>query len=387
MNLAESARRFSLATLLFRLLLLSLALPALASANAGGEALACRDESALSRAAAELLLSRSWTSSEAVSSSVRAAGSDVVMVRGYYAGASAADAATFLAEFERGADAPTVCGVAHGVNERLLLVAARGGSLGPLTPRSTQIQGRLSAGFSHPELVVADARGALTRLPVDDDSLVRGVSIPEQVARPARVQLLARGPQGLRPIAERVLPAAGELAAKYAAPAGRVVAPPRPGDAVASASSVTGSSPQAEAAESEPPDQLELSRALSARLTRLRASQGRRSLRANALLDRVAAEQAEAVCASGRIGHEPEPGQDPQARLRRSGVEARRVGETVARAEDATAAFAAFERSPAHRLSLLEPAFTDAGYGQASDRRGRVCVVILLAAWPRYVGR
>ena len=101
----------------------------------------------------------------------------------------------------------------------------------------------------------------------------------------------------------------------------------------------------------------------------------------------MAAEHAQAVCASGHVGHEPQPGQDPQARLLRAGVRARRVGETVARAEDSAAAFQAFERSPAHRLSLLEPGFTDAGFGEASDAHNHSCVVILLAAWPRYVGR
>jgi uncharacterized protein YkwD len=68
-------------------------------------------------------------------------------------------------------------------------------------------------------------------------------------------------------------------------------------------------------------------------------------------------------------------------------VEARRVGETVARAQSTAAAFAAFEHSPSHRLTLLEPDFTDAGVGNVQDADGRSCVVILLATWPRYVGR
>jgi uncharacterized protein YkwD len=73
--------------------------------------------------------------------------------------------------------------------------------------------------------------------------------------------------------------------------------------------------------------------------------------------------------------------------LRDAGVSARLVGETVARAADHGAAFAAFERSPSHRLTLLERRFTDAGIGEVKDRDGHSCVVVLLAAWPRYVGR
>jgi uncharacterized protein YkwD len=109
-------------------------------------------------------------------------------------------------------------------------------------------------------------------------------------------------------------------------------------------------------------------------------------LRPNALLDRVAEQHANNVCLTGRIAHEPSPGEDPQARLLRAGVEARRVGETVARAETPSAAFAAFERSPSHRLTLLEPGFTDVGIGMAGDTQARHCVVIVLAQWPRYVG-
>jgi uncharacterized protein YkwD len=136
------------------------------------------------------------------------------------------------------------------------------------------------------------------------------------------------------------------------------------------------------AAESQPPEPV-----LAQRLRQLRSARGRRELRPNALLDRVAGEHALAVCLSGQIGHEPQPGRDPEVRLLAAGVRARRVGETVSRAQSAAAAFSAFEHSPSHRLSLLEPGFTDAGYGQARDARGRVCAVILLAEWPRYVGR
>jgi uncharacterized protein YkwD len=43
--------------------------------------------------------------------------------------------------------------------------------------------------------------------------------------------------------------------------------------------------------------------------------------------------------------------------------------------------------SPSHRLTLLERGFTDAGIGRASDTRSKVCVVVLLAEWPRFTGR
>lgn len=406
MNLADAASRSRLAALLFRSLLLSLALPAFASANAGGEAPACRDEPALSRAAAELLLTRSWGRSEAVARAVQEAGSDAVLVRGYYFHAADPGPDAFLSEFARGADAPTVCGFAQGAEDRLLLVAARGGSLKEVSERTRKLRGELSPGFDHPELVVADVRGQLKRWAVEPQALTRGVALPEELGPPVRVQLLARGPQGVRPVAERTVPSNRGVTGKSdLGPTSAVMegAPP-PASAVppvVSAAAATGEPPSRRpvvepgatgvprpaAQVPDAPAAVDASTLLSQRLMSLRGSNARRALRSNALLDRVAREQAEAVCSSGRVGHEPEPGRDPQTRLLQAGVQARRVGETVARAEDASAAFAAFERSPAHRLSLLEPGFTDAGYGDAVDAHGRHCVVILLAAWPRFVGK
>jgi uncharacterized protein YkwD len=41
------------------------------------------------------------------------------------------------------------------------------------------------------------------------------------------------------------------------------------------------------------------------------------------------------------------------------------------------------EDSPSHRMTVTDPRFTDAGYGTATDDKGRTCAVVLLAAWPR----
>ena len=56
-------------------------------------------------------------------------------------------------------------------------------------------------------------------------------------------------------------------------------------------------------------------------------------------------------------------------------------------ARSTAAAFAAFTESPSHRLTLLERDFTDAGVAEALNAQGRHCAVILLATWPRFVGR
>jgi uncharacterized protein YkwD len=122
-------------------------------------------------------------------------------------------------------------------------------------------------------------------------------------------------------------------------------------------------------------------------LAALRREQRQPELRPNAVLAKVAQEHAQRVCERGVIAHELEPGANPERRLLAAGIKARRVGETVARSTSAETAFSAFEHSPSHRLTLLERGFTDVGVGQGTDSEQRHCVVVLLAEWPRFVGR
>jgi uncharacterized protein YkwD len=117
----------------------------------------------------------------------------------------------------------------------------------------------------------------------------------------------------------------------------------------------------------------------------LRRLAGARSLRSNRLLTQEATHHAKAVCESGKVGHELDPSGDPEARLLARGIEARVVGEAVARAATLADALRAIEDSPSHRLTITDPRFTDAGYGQARDDKGRTCAVVLLASWPRKV--
>jgi hypothetical protein len=340
---------------LLRILLLAL-LPASVSADAGKEGPECVEDAALSLAAAELLLvAERPPAGAALTRAVRAAGSDAVFVRAYLLrDADASRARGWLAQFERTADAPAVCGFARSERGQLLLVTARAGALAPLAERRAVLRGSVIDGFSDPEIVVEDAGGGLQRFAVDRAQLARGIAVSDRLARPLRVQLLARGPAGPRPIAERDLPGSDDSS-------------PVPSEAEAG-----------ERAGDRP---------VSERLSALRRERGLPPLRDNRLLAAVAAAHAQRVCEDGRIAHELEPGDGPEQRVRRAGIRARSVGETVARAASASAAFGAFDRSPSHRLTLLGRAFTDVGVGQGTDAQRRTCVVVLLAAWPRYVGR
>ena len=208
------------------------------------------------------------------------------------------------------------------------------------------MRGSLEKGFSSPKLVVVDGDGTLQNIETTARELAQGIELDPEWPKPLRVQLIAKGPAGPRPLAERVL---GE-------PASLVQDAP---------------------IDLEPEQQLAVAR----------GDAGASGLRQHTLLAEVAIAHAAQVCAEGRIAHELTPGADPEQRLHARGVKARRVGETIARERSAGGALQRMLQSPAHRLTLLEPGFTDVGFGEARDARGRVCLVILLAAWPRFVGR
>jgi uncharacterized protein YkwD len=341
------------------ILLLALLVPASALADAGEEMPECDEEIPLSRAAAELLLHPRAPSPEELTSAVREAGSDLVGVRAYVWRNDEPGARDWFRKLAQSNDGKPVCGSAQNDQRRILLAGLRGGALTPLTSKSTRVRASLSKGFRDPEIVIADAEGELQRVRLTPADLARGVALSEELPRPAKVQLLARGASGPRPLAERILPADEAGPHAHAEPYAAVQTAP------------------------EEPRDIDTVALLSA----LRREHGRPALRENELLGKVASAHAKRVCEGGHVAHELEPGQDPERRLREAGVQAQRVGETVSRAQNASAAFSAFERSPSHLLTLLEPGFTDAGTGVASDEQGRSCVVVLLAAWPRFVGR
>ena len=240
------------------------------------------------------------------------------------------------------ADAPLICGRARS-GERIVLVAAvRAGAL-KLVGKN-RLHAEVIEDFREPYLVVRDAKGSSRRISVDGGEYGATISLPLEWDRPLFVQLVATGPNGPRPVAERWV-----------------------GNIPEAGSSRGGSqSPQAW-------------------LMQLRRGAGARSLRNNRLLSQEATSHAQLVCDSGKLGHELNAGGDPEARLLKRGIEARVIGEAVARAATMRDALHAIEDSPSHRMTVTDPRFTDAGYGKAEDERGRTCAVILLASWPRKV--
>lgn len=248
----------------------------------------------------------------------------------------------WLEDLQETADAPLICGRARDGDRVVLVAAVRAGSLTVNGQRS--LHAEVIEDFRDPYLVVRDSKGNTRRIAVEGEGFGSTVSLPLEWSRPLFVQLVATGPNGPRPVAERWV---GKMPEQQ---------PTRTG--------------------SQSPE---------AWLMQLRRAAGARSLRPNRLLSQEATSHAESVCDSGKLGHEVDPWGDPEARLLKRGIQARVVGEAVARAQTMRDALHAIEDSPSHRMTVTDPRFTDAGYGKAKDDKGRTCAVVLLASWPRKV--
>jgi uncharacterized protein YkwD len=348
-RLCVDARPAGLAALLC---VSSLAAPALAFE------LPCGREDTLSETAAELLLSGAKLRADTLLPKARALGFDGVALQAHEGFDEAALIAWLKLQSDR-ADAPLKCGEASSESRRVVLVSARGGNLG--WGKDGLLVGRLAPGFRAPHLVLEDRDGRAERMDVRVEQLAQGVALPAERAW-VRVQLVAEGPAGPRPVAELALGAGAHSAA---APE-PLIAPPAAADASGGAQERTQDS-------------------LFARLSAFRRREGANGVRLNQLLSMSAQRHAGRVCELGKVAHRLREGDDPETRLREEHIEARAVGEAVARAGSPDAALSAMFDSPSHRLAVAEKGFTDAGIGQANDAKGHTCLVVLLAAWPRRV--
>lgn len=312
----------------------------------------CSPDAALADAAAELLLRAEVPSAAQLTAAVRAAGSDAVGVRALFLpAADAPKVELWLSEMRAKSDAPLVCGDARGERARLIVASARGGTF---RIEHGHARGELAPGFGRAELVLQSTQGQLTRLAAPPEALERGIALPPEL-HVARIQLVASGTAGPRPVAERTLLSAAN-------------------------------------APEDPPLLLRSERQLDARgvmhvIATLREERALPALREHRIASELAGAHAQSVCEQGRVVHTLEPGLDPSLRLARAGLTARLVGETIGHADDLAAALQALWDSPSHKLALLERRFTHLGIGSALDAEGKSCLVVLLLAWPRYQGR
>jgi hypothetical protein len=294
------------------------------------EAQPCVEEASLAEAALELAQERRLTGA-ALRRALRVAGSDLPhgWARRFH---DREQAQAWLRALD--ADAPLACGWAEG--ERIITVVA-GARAGTLAVEGARARASVVEGFREAHLVVRDGEDHLHRL-----ALENGEASLEGLTQPLVVQLVATGPRGPRPIAERRVGSA-------------------PGPQVAGDGS------------------------LARRLDALRSVRGASPLRPNRLLTAAATRHAQAICRA-RVAAHRLARSDPESRLAAEGIEARVVGEAIARVSPREDALQALVESPGHAAALTDRRFTDVGVGEASAH-GRRCVVVSLAAWPRFVGR
>jgi hypothetical protein len=228
---------------------------------------------------------------------------------------------------------PLVCGEALVETSRIVLAAPAQGSL---SIEGHVLRVTLTPRFSEPVVYVRSGEHEPQAHAVRDG--VAEVDL-DAVEAPAQIQLVARGPEGPRPIAELDLGGAVEDAGL-------------PADASA--------------------------------VSLLRARAGAGPLRPNRLLRRLAEAHAERVCLSGHVAHAIGDEGDAQARVRAARLEARHVGEVVSRARDDEGAWRALAASPSHRAALGDRRFTDVGIATTAHD-GHTCLVVLLASWPRRI--
>lgn len=301
------------------------------------------DDEVLSEVAAELVLAGGEPTGDEMLAAARRAGEAAPTVHGLaIRDADTTRMRTWLRELAARLHAPIACGAAQTADRILAIAAPRGGRLDRDAAFGRRFRVALAEGYADPIVYVEDASGSIERLLPSADGMI---DVPDDLREPVRVQLVAEGPDGPRPVAERTI---GEREDR--------------------------SIPSTD--DDEP---------LDARIAELRERAAMPALRPHRLLATLARQHAETVCRVRRAAHELQPGRDPRARVRSGGIEARHVGEVVARADDRDAALAALSRSPSHRSALLDRRMTDAGAGVATDANGRTCLVVLLAAWPRLV--
>lgn len=297
----------------------------------------CTEDARLAEAAAALALEED-PSEETLMNLVRAAGSETPRAHALSVGEDESSRlTTWIASLRERGETPLACGEASTGTRRVIVAAPAAATL---VVEGRHVSGHIAPGWREPLLYAEDVDGEVHVLPLTSPTFA--MSVPEDLDV-VRFQVVASGPEGPRPVAERVL-------------------------GVREADGLAAPEPRARVAE-------------------LRHEADAMPLRASRLFDRIAAAHAESICEAGEAAHELEPGRDPSARLLEEGVVARHVGEVAARGVDVVHALDVLARSPSHRAALLDPRFTDFGVGTATSDDGHHCVVVILTAWPRIVAR
>jgi len=218
--------------------------------------------------------------------------------------------------------------------------------------RWLDLEARLLGETSDASVVLLGPRGRPTLLPSSlSNGLVKARFAPSQPGR-WLVQVVAHTDSGPRPVARAVV---------YvdASPPQQFVNDPVPGE---------------DSNDGEAPPDVAFARMLNA----ARASEGLPRLPRSAALDAVARAHAEAMRATGQLGHDVGNG-NVLTRLDDAGVAFDTAGENVARAGSVQRAHRVLWESPSHRDTLLFDRYDALGVGIATEGNGTVWVCAIFA--------
>lgn len=208
--------------------------------------------------------------------------------------------------------------------------------------RLLTLSGRISKGWTDPEVLVLDPAGRVADVPVRPGPGRRFTAdVPlARVGGRHRVEILARGAQGL---------AVAALFTVWAGP------PPL----------------------ALPVVRLLPDRPLADLVAEDRAAAGVPRLERDPALDAAAQAHAREMLRDGWFGHVAPSGAGPTDRVAAAGVAARRVLENLSVAAREADAHAALMDSPGHRRNVLDPRVTHFGVGVAATPAGQVYVAAL----------
>ncbi|QQR89690.1 MAG: hypothetical protein IPJ88_16090 [Myxococcales bacterium] len=239
-------------------------------------------------------------------------------------------------------DAPLACGLAvHG--DHSLWVAVERAVVFSELAEGNQRCFRLAEGFYRPQLLAVDAELMLYELPLHETGDEYCFAIDPVFQSKALLQLHTENPSGGYPVIEF-----GRTDLK---------------EEIGNSLKVHGG----------PREQLQT----------LRSHFNAGALRNNRLLSEQAKQHAEQVCLSHKVSHRGESGEGPEERLGKLRLSADATGEAIARARDTEMAFSSLLSSPSHLKVLLDSRFTDVGMATAHNKKGRTCLVVFFASWPR----
>lgn len=224
--------------------------------------------------------------------------------------------------------------------------------------KAERLHFQLAPSLSAPQAISLDERGALSTLNVTQSGSEYIVQLPLSGPPIRELELLARAPYGIRPLAQLTF-------SSHPSP-----------------SAWSTRSTQAEPSSSS--DSIEQRAWLLTRLDAERARYGLPALTLDPHLSAVAQVHTREMNNLGYFGHHSPRSGSPLKRLKTSGYVAIKVGENIARNTTLSGAHQSLFKSLGHRQNMLDQHFTHVGIGVLRAQEGYIVTQLFSKPAPRY---